>query len=255
MNESNYASLALSCLDLTSLNDNDSESTINDLIDKAFTPYGQVAAICIYSQFVPFAKETLANHGKALKIATVVNFPNGEQSPDEVLKETESALQNGADEIDLVIPYSSFIRGDHIRVIDTVSAAHSVTLGNAPLKVIIESGVLNTESLIRKASEICIDNGADFVKTSTGKVPINATLPAAEYILKTIAESGKAVGFKAAGGIGDTETAGKYIELAKSIMSDNYVTADTFRFGASSLLKNLLLNLSGQSETLPQKGY
>jgi deoxyribose-phosphate aldolase len=246
-----YAKKILSLIDLTSLNDNDTNENIKSLCDNAITPYGKVAAICIYSRFIPFASEYLKD--KNIKIATVTNFPHGSNDIDLALYETELAIKRGADEVDIVFPYHELINGNDKIGFEIVHDAKKIC-GNKSLKVIIESGVLVKPELIKLASEISIDAGADFIKTSTGKVSINATLDATETMLQCIKESKKQCGFKAAGGIKTVTEAILYLELTREIMGLEWITAKNFRFGASSLLNDVIASLSG-GKTLPNASY
>lgn len=235
-----FAKKALSLIDLTSLNSSDSDQDIIQLAASAKNDLGQVAALCVYPQFIETALDSLHSHGiKGVNVATVVNFPAGKSSPNTVQCETEKALIFGAHEIDLVFPYLEFMKGNLSLAQDIVLATKEACKPDTKLKVIIESGVLNSEKLIRSASELCIELGADFIKTSTGKVPVNATFEAASYILTTIKESGKHVGFKAAGGIQNLHQASEYMSLAQNIMGETWLDKKNFRFGASSLLNSI----------------
>lgn len=225
-------------IDLTSLNDNDEWSDIKSLAHRATTEFGPVAALCVYPKFVEQLAQLQVN--SSIAIATVINFPLGSDSADQCLKQAELAVLQGANEIDLVIPYSDLLKGDPKHVADIVQAGKEACKDTAKLKVIIESGKLVTERNIKIASELSIENGCDFIKTSTGKVPINATLDAAKYMLETIKTSNLDIGFKASGGIGHYEQAMEYINLAASMFGEHWLTNKHFRFGASSLLNNLL---------------
>lgn len=243
-----WAKLALSLMDLTSLNDDDNVDKIYDLCIDANTAHGQTAAVCVYPRFVKTAKSVLdENYAQQVKVATVANFPYGGDSVKAAKEETRLAAKLGADEIDVVFPYHALIAGNEkvgaklVKKCKKICKKHKVTL-----KVIIESGELKTAELIEKASKIAIANGADFIKTSTGKVPVNATLEAAEIMLRTIKDSGEKVGFKAAGGVRTTEDAKAYLQLAELIMGVDWITVDTFRFGASGLLENLLATLNDE---------
>lgn len=250
------AKLALSLMDLTSLNDNDTDQNIIDLCSNAASEHGQVAAVCVYPQFIETALDSLHSHNvKGVKVATVTNFPHGKNDPALAQKETEKAVFMGAHEVDVVFPYQALMAGDRKVGADLVTAAREACGDKAQLKVIIESGVLSTEQLIRQASEICIEQGAHFIKTSTGKVDINATLDATKYMLTSIKESGLNVGFKAAGGIKTLDQANDYLALASMIMGDNWANKNTFRFGASSLLANLLAVIKGESITPTTGNY
>ncbi|HLX52881.1 MAG TPA: deoxyribose-phosphate aldolase, partial [Aquella sp.] len=188
----------------------------------------------------------------ATKIATVTNFPHGSSDMDLALHETKLAISRGADEVDIVFPYHYLKNGDSAIGRKMVTEAKKLC-GNKILKVIIESGELKTPGLIKEASNISIEAGADFIKTSTGKVAINATLEATEIMLNCIKASGKKCGFKAAGGIKSVIEAAKYLDLTAKIMGDSWITPDNFRFGASSLLgdvMNVLGDGSSTSETI-----
>ncbi len=250
------AKLALSLMDLTSLNDKDTDQNIIDLCGNAASEYGQVAAVCVFPQFIETALDSLHSHNiKGVKVATVTNFPHGKNDPSLAQKETEKAVLIGANEVDVVFPYQAFMAGDSKVAADLVQASKEACSDKAQLKVIIESGKLQSEKHIRHASEICIEQGADFIKTSTGKVEVNATLEATEYMLDSIKRSGQNVGFKAAGGIKTLEQAKDYIALANKIMGPNWVNSNTFRFGASSLLASLLAAIKGESHIIDKDSY
>lgn len=241
-----YANQTLSLIDLTSLNDNDDDSAITTLCSKTQTIFGSVPAVCIYSRYIPLARSLLEKINPQVRIATVANFPHGSSDLELALFETKLALERGANEVDIVFPYHSLKAGDKVAGQKMISKAKELC-GNKTLKVIIESGELKTAALIKLASEISIDAGADFIKTSTGKVTVNATLEASEIMLNCIRNSGRKCGFKAAGGIRDVTEAQKYLELATEIMGDSWLTADNFRFGASGLLNDVLNILSNNA--------
>lgn len=230
---------ALHLIDLTSLNDDDTEARIDALAASADTPVGTPAALCVYPRFVAAARAALAARGLALPIATVTNFPSGDLPPDAAARETADAAALGADEIDVVFPYRALLAGDAQIGRELVAQCRAAAAGKC-LKVIVESGELREPALIRQASEIAIEAGADFIKTSTGKVPVNATLDAAAIMLGTIRESGRVVGFKAAGGVRTADEAAAYLTLAEQVFGPGWAAPATFRFGASSLLANLL---------------
>jgi len=235
---------AIALMDLTTLDDDDTHQKVIDLCGMAHSPAGDTAAVCIYPRFVPIARKTLAAQGSAdIRIATVTNFPAGGDDIDIATAETRAAVAYGADEVDVVFPYRALMAGDAEVGRRLVEASREECGDDILLKVIIESGELQTEALIRQASEICIDAGADFIKTSTGKVPVNATLGAAKTMLEVIAARNPSVGFKAAGGVKDAATAKAYLDLAADLLGSDWVTAEHFRFGASSLLANLLAEL------------
>ena len=210
--------------------------------------------MCIYKQFIPVARQALDEQGtKEIKIATVTNFPHGSDDVASAVAETKEAVALGADEVDVVFPYKALIAGDETVGFELVKSCKEAC-GDVLLKVIIETGELQSEALIRKASEISIDAGADFIKTSTGKVPVNATLEAAEIMLNVKKEKNPNIGFKAAGGVKDAQTAKAYLDLAREILGDDWVKPEHFRFGASSLLNNLLVELDLSDETKTE-GY
>ncbi|WP_462146254.1 deoxyribose-phosphate aldolase [Pseudoalteromonas gelatinilytica] len=238
------AAQAVALMDLTTLNDSDTTETINNLVASIEPKLGIPAAVCVYSQFVSDAKLALAERElQQVKVATVTNFPSGEQPLEQVLNETLFAIERGADEIDLVIPYKALIAGDERKVLEYVKASKEACGNQAQLKVIIESGELS-DDLIATATKLAIDGGADFVKTSTGKVAVNATLAATDIMLNTIKASGKKVGFKAAGGVRTVTDAAEYLALAESIMGEAYLQPELFRFGASGLLKDVYATLN-----------
>jgi deoxyribose-phosphate aldolase len=249
--DNSRARLALTCLDLTNLNDDCTPADIEALCERAFTPFGHVAAICIWPQFVAQAAGLLK--GKPVRIATVVNFPDGGEDRDAVMAETGAAIAEGANEVDLVLPYRR-VGDDPDLVYGMVSGTRSAA-GKTLLKVILETGELRDEALIRKASEIAIDAGADFIKTSTGKVPVNATPEAARIMLSVIAEQGGDIGFKPAGGIKTLEDANLYLDIAAEALGPDWATPRSFRFGASSLLDNLLAVLEGRDGSQAGEGY
>ncbi len=246
-----YAKLALSLMDLTSLNDDDTDEKIIELCQKANTTYGQTSAVCVYPQFVQMAKKTLSEQNTPqVKVATVTNFPHGNADIAKAVAETKSAVANGADEVDVVFPYRALIddfeQGEKVGAELVAKCKEICQKNNVLLKVIIETGELKTAELIKKASEIAIANGADFIKTSTGKVAVNATLESAEIMLNVIKDSGRNIGFKPAGGVRSAEDARDYLQLAEQIMGDNWLSSATFRFGASGLLASLLATLNDE---------
>jgi len=245
---------AVGLMDLTTLNDDDTEQKVIDLCHQAKSMAGDTAAVCIYPQFIAIARKTLhAQDRNNIQIATVTNFPHGNADLKRAVFETENAIALGADEVDVVFPYKALIEGDETIGYELVKACKAAC-GNILLKVIIESGELKTPELISRASEISIYAGADFIKTSTGKVAVNATLEAARIMLQVIKDKNPNVGFKAAGGVKDAQTAKAYLDLAREILGEDWVSAQHFRFGASSLLNNLLAELD-LSEAKQTEGY
>lgn len=250
-----YAQRALHMMDLTSLTDIETSADIIQLCKAAKSACGNTAAICIFPRFVPLAKKTLAAQGTPeIKIATVTNFPHGNDDIEIAVAETKAAVAYGADEVDVVFPYRALINQNDSIGYDLVKACKKAC-GKSKLKVIIETGELKTDKLIIKASEICIAAGADFIKTSTGKVAINATPKAAELMLNVIKNKNPQVGFKPAGGVKNAEDAAIYLDLAGNILGENWATKDNFRFGASSLLTNLLNTLGSSDKVANPTSY
>lgn len=245
------AKVALSLMDLTTLNDNATDEKVIALCQQGNTEFGTPAAVCVYPRFVPVARKALkAQQTEQVKIATVTNFPHGNDDIDIAVTETKAAIAYGADEVDVVFPYKALMAGNEQVGFELVKQCKAVCKASGVLlKVIIETGELKTPALIRKASELAIQAGADFIKTSTGKVAINATLESARIMLETIRDLNVAekVGFKAAGGVKTTEEAEQYLALAKTILGEDWVNSAHFRFGASSLLNNLLATLNDQT--------
>lgn len=233
-------------MDLTSLNQDDTEDKIRDLCEQAVTAYGAVAAVCIYPEFVQTAVSSL--NETAVKVATVANFPYGNEDLPQLIQSIQASIENGADEIDVVIPYQTFINGDFAATESLVTVCKEACQ-DICLKVILETGALQKPELIAKASQLALAAGADFLKTSTGKIAVGATLEAADVMLREIKQyyerSGRLVGFKASGGVKTVEQANGYIKLAAEIMGEEYVTPEYLRFGASSLLNNVLQSFTG----------
>ena len=253
-NNRQIAALSLSLLDLTDLGETTTPEAIDALCDKAVTPHGHVAAICIWPRFVAQARARLgAQH--PVRIATVVNFPSGDLPVDAVVAETVQAVADGADEIDLVIPYRALMAGDEQAVTDMVTAVRVAAPHPVTLKTILETGELKDKALIRRASDLAIAAGADFIKTSTGKVTVNATLEAADLMLNAIREHGGKVGFKPAGGVRSVADARLYLKLAATILDPDWPMPSTFRFGASGLLGDILSVLDGRESALPNAAY
>ncbi|AZZ97256.1 deoxyribose-phosphate aldolase [Pseudoalteromonas sp. R3] len=238
----NAAQLALNCMDLTSLTGAESDKDIIRLCQQASSEAGNVAAICIFPQHIPLARQHLA---AGVRIATVTNFPHGSEDIARAVEQTRAAVALGADEVDVVFPYTALMAGNPDVGHTLIQQCKQVCGPKAQLKVIIESGVLATPKLIEQASCIAINAGADFIKTSTGKVSVNATLDAAQVMLNAIKSSGKNVGFKAAGGVRTVTDAQAYLTLAGQIMGPEWVNKQHFRFGASGLLSDVLSTLTG----------
>ncbi|PHQ72572.1 MAG: deoxyribose-phosphate aldolase [Shewanella sp.] len=250
------AQKAIELMDLTTLNDDDTDQKVIDICHKAQTAAGNTAAICIYPRFIPIARKTLNGMGAdSVRIATVTNFPHGNDDIAIAVLETRAAVAYGADEVDVVFPYRALMAGDETVGFELVKACKEACGDDVLLKVIIESGVLQDPALIRKASELCIDAGADFIKTSTGKVAVNATLEAAEIMMTVISEKNTKVGFKPAGGVRDAAAAEEFLAVAARLLGDDWATPRTFRFGASSLLVNLLHTLELGEAAKGKQGY
>jgi len=252
----NYAQRALEMMDLTSLTDSESADDIITLCQNAKSPKGNTAAICIFPRFIPLAKKTLAAQGTPnVKIATVTNFPHGNDDIDIAVAETKAAVAYGADEVDVVFPYQALMAGNKDVGYELVKACKLACGDQVQLKVIIESGELKTDELIILASEISIAAGADFIKTSTGKVPVNATPKTAELMLNVIKNKNTKVGFKPAGGVKSAEDAAVYLDLASDILGHDWASKANFRFGASSLLTNLLNTLGASDDIADPSSY
>lgn len=234
-------------IDLTSLNATDDDDSIKTFVRSAVTPFGRVAAVCIYPQFVALARQELDAHdGKNIAVATVVNFPEGTQCREDVLNVTAKALDDGASEIDLVLPWRALLDEDLETAAKMVNAVSAVcTPHHAKLKVIIESGALESEEHIREASIIAIDNGANFIKTSTGKIKAGATPEAVATILDTILAYGvkESVGLKIAGGVRTLEDLQPYLDLIAHKAGEAWMQPAHLRIGASVLLKTIINEL------------
>jgi deoxyribose-phosphate aldolase len=238
------ATLALRCLDLTSLRDDDTDASVERLADMAVTSFGAPAALCVYPRFVRTARARLDHHGlQSVRVATVSNFPDGDADVAKAIAETHSAMATGADEVDVVLPWRAVRSGDAAPALAIVAGCRALCdAAAAPvlLKVILETGELGDAASIRKASEIALEAGADFIKTSTGKVRVNATIESATIMLETIRTHGAHAGFKASGGVATIADAARYLTLADRIMGPGWATPATFRFGASGLLSQLV---------------
>ena len=248
---------ALKLMDLTTLNDDDTTEKVVALCHDVKTAVGNTAAICIYPRFIPAAKKALREQGTPeVRIATVTNFPHGNDDIEIAVTETKAAVAYGADEVDVVFPYRALIAGNEEVGFELVKQCKEVC-GDITLKVIIETGELKEEALIKKASEICIKAGADFIKTSTGKVPVNATPEYARMMLEVIRDMGvaKTVGFKPAGGVRTAEDAAQYLAMADELLGAEWADNMHYRFGASSLLTNLLNTLEVTDQTADPAAY
>lgn len=253
-----YMQKAISFLDLTTLEGNDTYDKVRTLCQKALSPSQSLpeincAAVCIYPKFIRTVKKSLENSG--IKTATVATaFPSGQVPLELKLKEVEYCVNEGADEIDMVISRGELLSGNYEFVYKEIFEVNRLCKNrvSAPvhLKVILETGELLTPANIHLASLIAIDAGADFIKTSTGKINTAATLPAAYVMLNVIKEchenTGKKIGFKPAGGIKKSEDAFKYMSLVKNLLGDMWLSPELFRIGASSLLDDLLNGLGSK---------
>lgn len=248
---------ALKLMDLTTLNDDDTDAKVIQLCHDAKSPVGNTAAICIYPRFIPIAKKTLREQGTPeIRIATVTNFPHGNDDIEIAVAETKAAVAYGADEVDVVFPYRALIAGNEQVGFELVKQCKQAC-GDILLKVIIETGELKEEALIKKASQISIEAGADFIKTSTGKVPVNAIPEYARMMLEVIRDMGVAqqVGFKPAGGVRTAEDAAQYLAMADDILGQGWADSRHYRFGASSLLTNLLNTLEVTDQQADPTAY
>jgi deoxyribose-phosphate aldolase len=222
-------------VDLTSLTGEETDDEIAALCAQAQTPAGPVAAVCVYGRYVARAVAEL--DGSGIPVAAVANFPEGDLDADRAVLETEQAVQAGAREVDVVLPWRAFAAGDRAGAMAVVEATREAC--PVVLKVILESGLLREPEVIGAAARDALAVGADFVKTSTGKLEPSATLPAAAVMLEAVRDHGLG-GFKASGGIRTAEEAARYLELADALFGPGWATPQTFRFGASSLLADLL---------------
>jgi deoxyribose-phosphate aldolase len=209
-----------------------------------------VAAVCLWPRFVGLAREALA--GSAVKLATVVNFPTGEEKPAAVRAAIENALQDGADEVDLVIPYRHLIAGEKHPVTAVLRMARSAIPAQALLKVILETGAYPSSAFVTEAARLAIGEGADFLKTSTGKSAISATPVAARLLLEAVKTAARPIGVKISGGMRSVGDAMTYLALADEITGPRFVTPSTFRFGASAL-RDALLGVLGEGAPLKEE--
>lgn len=242
------ARTALSCLDLTSLNESDTVEDIDRLCDRALSVADGLAlhpaAVCLYPRFVAQAVERLRGSGVA--VATVVNFPEGTGTVDDVVAETRQAIADGAHEIDVVFPYTAF-RGDlqpaGALVRAVVLECHAAT-PPVRVKAILETGELRSPEAIRRAAKVVVAQGVDFLKTSTGKTASGATLEAVDVMLSVIEQERqrrqRSVGIKVSGGVRTVDDALAYIKLAEAADLPGGVRPATFRIGASSLLDDIV---------------
>src|SRR3954451_22351052 len=243
--------LAIRCCDLTTLEGQDTPGKVAALCSKAIRPdptdasIPSVAAVCVYPNLVPVAKARLA--GTGVKVAAVAtSFPSGQSPPDVKLREVEETVALGADEIDMVIDRGAFLSGRYAQVYDEVRRVKEAC-GEAHLKVILEVAELGTYDNVRRASLLAMAAGADFIKTSTGKLPGAATLPVHLVMLEAIrdvhVETGRKVGMKAAGGIRTAKNAIQYLVQVHETLGPDWLTPDLYRLGASSLVNDILMQI------------
>jgi deoxyribose-phosphate aldolase len=243
--------LAIRMMDLTTLEGKDTPGKVRALAGKARRPdptdpaIPSVAALCVYPNMIPTAVEAL--RGSGVKVASVATyFPSGAAPLDVKLHDVRSAVELGADEIDMVIDRGAFLAGDYASVYDEIVAVKEAC-GEAHLKVILETGELETYDNIRRASVLAMAAGADFIKTSTGKVNPASTLPGSLVMMEAIrdfhGQTGRAVGMKSAGGIRTAKEAISYLVVLYETLGPEWMTPDRFRFGASSLLNDVLMQI------------
>ena len=245
--------LAISMMDLTTLDAKDTPGKVRQLCTKAIRPHEMegipsAAAVCVYANLVSVAKDALK--GSNVKVAAVSTaFPSGMSNRKFKLEETKYAVAEGADEIDMVISRGHFLKGDYNFVFDEIAAVKEAC-GAAHLKVILETGELSTLDNVRKASELAIAAGGDFIKTSTGKVQPAATLPVTLVMLETIRDhyykTGVMIGMKPAGGIATAKLALQYLVMVRETLGEAWLNPDYFRFGASALANDLLMQIVKQ---------
>lgn len=232
------AKKVFSLLDLTSLNETDDAARIAALCNKAQGPLGHVAAVCVFPCFVKQVSTILAN--TSIKIATVTNFPFGTEAIESVNQSIFDSIHHGAHEIDVVFPYVRYLAGEKKQACDFITECKKMCGEDILLKVILETGAIKDPLLVTEISQRVILAGADFLKTSTGKIATGATLEAATLMLTAIkSTSSQSVGFKASGGIRTIEQALQYIQLAEKIMGADWVNPEHFRLGASSLVDSI----------------
>ncbi len=245
---------AIGLIDLTDLSDDHAPDGIDDLCRRA-REHG-TAAVCVWPEYVARCAELL--EGSGLRVATVVNFPSGDEPVDDVIAVTEVALADGADDIDLVLPYRAFLAGDPTPAADMVAAIAALIEAPALLKVILETGAYPDTDAVGAAARLAIAKGADFVKTSTGKIAQGASLEAARAMLVEIsaaAAAGRIVGLKPSGGIRSFDDAMAYLDLADEVMGEGWATSATFRYGASGVLDALLAEVDGTAPPTSTSAY
>jgi deoxyribose-phosphate aldolase len=229
---------ALAVVDLTRLERPDDAAQIDALAAKAVTPAGAVAAICVYPEWIERVR------GAGVPVAAVANFPAGEDDPDLAAREAAGAVEAGATEVDVVVPWRAFLAGDADAIDRTVRATRAAIGDVAGLKAILETGSLGGAAEIRAAGERALAAGADFLKTSTGKLGPGASLEATRVLLEVVRGAGRG-GVKASGGIRDADAAAEYLALADEVMGAGWAGPERFRIGASALVDDLHARLAG----------
>lgn len=231
-------------LELTSLNNDDTAERIIALCQRAMTPYGQVAAVCVAPRFAGLARRTLDSwHARDIKVAAAINFPGGTGSVQSVQSETKAALLAGADEIDLVYPFRAQMAGNRTAGTELVAACKAVCGSRAELTVTLETGVLKDPQITHDVCRQVIRVGPAFIKTSTGKVPVNTTPQAARIMIEAIAEAGGQIGFKASGGVRTLAEAMIHLDMVRARFGPLWLRSDRLRIGAASLLDDLQIHL------------
>lgn len=223
------------------------EVAIETLCAKALTPLGPVAAVCVHPAYVVLAQGLL--QGSSVAIATVVNFPGGDQSIRETQKEVESVLTDGAEEIDVVVPYKAWLAGDHRAIFTLLEAMQRWINGRARIKAILETGAIPLSTQRIQLAQEAAATGVTFLKTSTGKAAVGATLEAVEDLMQVVheyRESGRAPGIKVAGGVRSSAQLNQYLRIIETRMGSAFLAPDKVRIGASALLDNLLQEEDGK---------
>lgn len=251
MSDADLARRALALLDLTDLADDATEESTRDLCRRAVSGPVPVAAVCLWPRFVATARAELGDG--PVRIATVVNFPDGDTPIAPAMRETEEALAAGADEIDLVLPWRAVLAGQTTAAAAMIRNVKSLC-DERRLKVILETGEYPNLDKVRTTAKLAIAAGADFIKTSTGKTAHSASIPAARVMLSVIAEMGRPVGLKPSGGIRTLADARGYLDLADAIMGEDWVSPTTFRFGASGLYGALVTAIDGAAPNAAPRG-
>lgn len=235
---------AIGLLDLMALNAHDTEQRIIGMCQRALTPLGPVAALCVYPRFVLLARTTLDRlRTPDIRVVAAVNFPYGSANVESAASETRTAIMAGADEIDVVYPFRTLLSGDQQTGMDLVAACRDACGPRARLTVTLETGDLRDPQIILDASRGAIVSGADFIKTSTGKVVVSATPQSARIMLESIAEVGGQVGIKFAGGIRTFQDAKVFLDMTQTRFGPHWLIPERVRLGASSLLDDLLIQL------------